>query len=95
MIKPATRIDTWSDWPDDVRGLLRWWNHYDTQRLRFVRLQGDGATFVCPDCKNECVAHPYGSAVLDDDWLCDGCLVERARAENALVAEVNRRFAGH
>jgi hypothetical protein len=96
-VKPATEIDSWSDWPDDVRSLLRWMNHYSTQRLRFMRLWTDLKilTFVCTDCKEECGAHTYGAAVLDDDWLCDDCLIERARAENALVAEINLRFAGH
>lgn len=82
-IKPATDINTWSGWPVDVVETLRKWNR---GRLSFRRTQTgsifepDVATFKCVDCAQFCKAHRHGAAQLDGDWLCDDCLIARARA---------------
>lgn len=95
-IKPYSGISTWEGWPDDVRRVLKTWNSgmglrgadKATRRhwLSFRRsLSGSLfsphlSVFKCADCSQFCKPHPSGAAVLDDDWLCDDCLIDRARA---------------
>ena len=96
-IKPASRIASWGGWPEDVRPTLWAWNHGDERplhdhkrisRLSFRRsLRGSlyepGVhVFKCTDCEEFCAPHRNGAAVLDGDWLCDDCLIARARAES-------------
>jgi len=70
-------IGTWSGWPDDVRDTLHEWNR--SKGLSFVRTH---LTFKCEDRGSFCRAHEHGAAVLRDrTWLCDDCLINRARSE--------------
>lgn len=73
-VKAASRINSWGAWPFDAEPQIREWNH---GHLTFVR----GPVFKCVDCAEFCQSHTYGAAVLDGDWLCDDCLIVRARAE--------------
>jgi hypothetical protein len=75
-LKPATRINTWTAWPPDVEPILRDW-HRNRGHLTFTR----GPIFKCVDCTRFCEAHQHGAAVLKGDWLCDECLIARARAQ--------------
>ncbi len=75
----------WGSWPDDVRPILESWNagprakrkEYGDHSLSFRRWLG---VFKCWDCARFCEPHANGAAVLDGDWLCDDCLIARARA---------------
>ena len=69
-------IESWKDWPDDVRPLLRSWNHASVQRLRFPYTRG----FTCTDCESAFQPNRYGDAALDGDYYCDDCLIQLARA---------------
>jgi hypothetical protein len=79
-VKPPSAINTWSGWPDDVRDTLRSWNGKgSSHRLSFI-WYGASSVFKCTDCEEFCAVHRHGAARLDGDWLCDDCLVARARA---------------
>ena len=79
-MKPASRIESWKDWPEDVVETMRSWNHTSVQRLRFPYTQG----FTCADCGAECVPNRYGDAALDGHQLCDDCLITIVRNHNLL-----------
>jgi hypothetical protein len=90
-IKPASPISTWAGWPDDVRETIWDWNHHDHRplhdhrcisRLSFKR---SSHVFKCPDCEQFCEAHRNGAAVFDGEWLCDDCLIARARAATVVA----------
>lgn len=97
MAKPASMIETWEDWPDDVRSTLRAWNHASCQILRFPYTRG----FICADCYEEYAPNRYGDAVLDGRNLCDGCLIDVCRdflvldrsEQEALIKGEGRRMA--
>jgi hypothetical protein len=86
-VKPRTRINRWSDWPDDcvasIRRLVHGW--YST-----------GGLFKCCDCGEFCEPHPYGVPFLGPlaplrdpvkaTLLCDDCLIRRARAKSRSAA---------
>lgn len=98
-VKPATGINRWGDWPQDVEPVLLSWNsgprsrrkEYGDHSLSFRRsLRGSifepsMSVFKCVDCSEFCEPHAHGAAVLDEDWLCDECLIGRARR---VLAEV-------
>lgn len=74
-VKPPSGIGTWNAWPEDVHDTLREWNR--SKGLSFVRTAN---VFKCEDCEAFCRAHEHGAAVLRDrTWLCDDCLITRAR----------------
>jgi hypothetical protein len=74
-LKPASPIKTWDGWPDDVRAIIRDWNH--RCGLSFVR----GPVFKCADCEAFCEPAPNGDAVFRGTLhLCDDCVIARARA---------------
>lgn len=75
-VKPASDIGRWGQWPEDVEGLLHWWNKQG--RLTFHRT-ATGNVFKCEDCGEFCEPHTHGAAVLSGDWLCDDCVIARAR----------------
>ena len=79
MRKPASKINSWKDWPADVVDVLRFWNHYSRQYLRFsreTRVRG----FVCCDCGESCEGHGYGSAEIGGaGYICDDCLIDVVR----------------
>jgi len=75
-IKPATKINGWNGWPEDVVETLRHWNR-GHRGLTFSRA---GNVFKCTDCAAFCEVHIHGGAVLNGDPLCDDCLIGRARA---------------
>lgn len=81
-IKPPSKIGTWDSWPEDVRPMIWGWNHHHPSGYRmmsalsFVR---SNMVFKCPDCEQFCVPHANGAAVLLGTWLCDDCLIQRAR----------------
>jgi hypothetical protein len=83
-VKPRTSINTWDGWPDDVRTTLRHWNG-GHRGLSFRRsatgsiFEPTVSVFKCSDCEQFCEPHPHGAAVLKGDWLCDDCLIARAR----------------
>jgi len=77
-------IDTWTDWPDDIRPLLRKWNV--ERRLRFVYTWNqkdpalsEGSQFTCTGCTVEALRNRYGTAELDGSLYCDDCLKKIAR----------------
>jgi hypothetical protein len=84
VVKPASNIQTWEDWPSDVQELLHRWNRNSTIGLSFLR---SALVFKCYDCEEFCQAHENGAAVLNDryssllhqQWLCDDCLIARVR----------------
>lgn len=82
-VKPASGIGRWGQWPQDVEQLLRWWNKQG--RLTFRRTATGSIfdpqvnVFKCEDCSEFCEPHAHGAAVLDGDWLCDDCVITRAR----------------
>lgn len=81
-IKPASAISTWRGWPDDVRDVIWDWNHgglHGHRRISRLTFKRSSGVFKCPDCNAFCRAHAHGAAVLDGDWLCDDCLIARAR----------------
>jgi hypothetical protein len=95
-VKPPTNIKSWGGWPDDVRPILWKWNHGHPgeSRLRFTNNGFD--VFKCPDCQEFC-KQPLG-AELDGDFICDDCLIGRARAaiyeaDMRRAAEVERARA--
>ena len=71
-VKPRTKINRWSDWPEDcvdtIREMVRGW--YAT-----------GGVFKCADCGEFCHPHPHGVPHIKEtnDIVCDDCLIERAR----------------
>lgn len=77
-VKPPSAINSWGSWPADVRETLVRWNK-DAGRLTFVRSR---FVFKCADCSEFCRAHTSGAAVCEGLWLCDDCLIERARTNN-------------
>lgn len=78
-VKPASNINTWAGWPDDVRDTLRTWNgRGSSHRLTFVWL--GPSVFKCTDCGLFCKSHQHGAARLDGEFFCDDCLIARARA---------------
>lgn len=93
--KPHSEIASWEGWPDDVRGLLRHWNHQRRLSFRggsfhFARLPGQDrlrgqvrdrtqVVFECARCHAPCETHPCGRATLDGRPFCDDCLVALAR----------------
>ena len=85
MSKPASAIDSWKDWPQDVMQILRSWNHASVQRLRFSYTQG----FVCYGCGEDCRPNRYGDAVVGYEYhFCDECLIDLARHESRVLAGV-------
>lgn len=74
-VKPASDIQHWGQWPDDVRQTLRDWNKSRVRRLRFTHV----GVFKCQACQQFCKSHTYGAAVLDGDPYCDDCLIDVAR----------------
>lgn len=88
-MKSTSGIENWDDWPKDVVGLLRQWNHKSFQRLRFIYTSSKSATsiehwfnrrsFICNICIEECQANRYGDAQLDGMMYCDDCLIQYAR----------------
>lgn len=84
-VKPASGINSWNGWPDDVRDTLRHWNG-GHRGLSFRRsatgsiFEPSVCVFKCVDCEQFCAAHRHGAAVFKGDWLCDDCLIARARA---------------
>lgn len=84
-VKPYSGISSWDGWPDDVVRVLKTWNSGQGLRLSFRRsLTGSIfgvhlSVFKCVDCEQYCKPHPFGAAVLDGEWLCDDCLIQRAR----------------
>lgn len=81
-IKPASPINTWRDWPADVREIIHGWNH--GKGLTFIRSPN---VFKCFDCGAYCRTHRHGAAVFRDrrggEWLCDDCVIARARESAA------------
>lgn len=78
-LKPASGIDNWGKWPQDVEPLLKAWNgRHGGHKLSFGGPYM--SVFKCPDCERFCVPHRYGAAYLDGEHVCDDCLIERARA---------------
>lgn len=87
-IKPASGIESWGSWPDDVRDLLREWNRGTLDRpmkLSFYRR----SIFDCADCRARCEPATSGVAYLNARWLCDDCLIDVARS--ALSASGDER----
>lgn len=84
-MKPASQIDDWDDWPDDVRPLLYSWNH-GPRNPAALSFRGHGS-FLCCDCAEECEGHRYGTAVLHGRPICDDCLLKQARASLAPVGK--------
>jgi hypothetical protein len=73
--KPASGIQSWEGWPDDVRDIIRDWNR--RCGLSFVR----GRIFKCDDCGEFCEPAAHGDAVFRGTLrLCDDCVIARARA---------------
>lgn len=95
-VKPASKIGTWSAWPADVVETLKMWNGgrgvpgKRRARLTFRRTSSGSIfepsvnVFKCEDCSAFCKSHSCGAAVLDGAWLCDDCLIARARGASAL-----------
>jgi hypothetical protein len=100
-IKQPSAIGRWTDWPQDVVKVLKVWNsgnglrgrdkatrrHWLSFRRSFTGsiFSGYVSVFKCVDCRQFCKPHGNGAAVLDGEWLCDDCLIARARtylAEN-------------
>lgn len=79
-VKPASGIENWAAWPDDVRALLMEWNSGRPEaRLSFYRR----GLFDCADCCERCEPARNGVACIKThgrEWLCDDCLIGRARA---------------
>jgi hypothetical protein len=78
-VKPASAIESWPEWPDDVRGLLMEWNRGSRDRpikLSFHRCR----LFDCADCSARCEGASSGAASINGQLVCDDCLIERARA---------------
>lgn len=85
-IKPRSAINSWDGWPEDVVGALRRWNsgHLSFRRSATGSLFSPVyAVFKCEDCEEFCETHPHGAAVLDGAWLCDDCLIARAREDRS------------
>lgn len=95
-VKPASNISSWSGWPADVVDTLRQWNSGRgvpgrrraslsfRQTLSGSFFDPSVSVFKCTDCAEFCKPHGHGAAVLGGDWLCDDCLIARARAATAL-----------
>lgn len=78
-VKPASGIVDWSGWPADVRGLLAQWNSGSRERpikLSFRRC----SLFDCADCSARCEGAKSGAASVNNQLICDDCLIDRARA---------------
>jgi hypothetical protein len=88
-IKPKSAITTWGGWPDDVRDLLHVWNRYASAHSLSFRRSGN--VFKCMDCEQFCEPAESGAAVLDGDWLCDDCLIQRARANTSRAGIAEQR----
>lgn len=82
-VKPASRFNRWSDWPEDlvpaIRSLVRGWYRI--------------GIFKCADCDAFCHSHPHGAAHVRGGGrsiprnehergvpICDDCLLALARA---------------
>lgn len=74
-VKPASEIQHWGQWPEDVRQPLRDLNKSGVRRLCFSRI----GVFKCHGCDAFCDSHTYGAAVLDGDPYCDDCLIQTVR----------------
>lgn len=75
-LKPSGNIVSWGGWPDDVHALLKAWNgKHGDHKLSFYRR----GIFQCADCGSWCEPATSGVAFLDKRWLCDDCLITRAR----------------
>lgn len=106
--KPRSKINSWEDWPADVRSLLRHWNKQ--RRLSFrggsfdwgrigaqSRFSSEGfdftqAVFRCFRCQSPCETHPSGRAELDSRPYCDSCLIELAREWQAGPVTAGKAF---
>lgn len=76
-LKPASKINSWYQWPGDVRGILHEWNkRKEGNRLSFPY---NNFVFKCIDCKEFCEPHSTTTARLDGDFICDDCLIKKAR----------------
>jgi hypothetical protein len=73
-LKPASGIRTWTDWPEDVVEILKWWNG----GYRGLSFWGH-RVFKCPDCNQFCEPQMYGNATIDKVSFCDDCIIARAR----------------
>jgi hypothetical protein len=54
-------------------------DHWPRRTLTGSFFDPDVSVFKCTDCNAFCYPHKHGAAVLDGDWFCDDCLIERAR----------------
>ena len=86
-IKPASGIVNWAGWPDDVRDLLRGWNRGSKDRPMKLSFYRRGL-FDCADCGARCEPASSGVAFLNGRWLCDDCLISRARAFLSMLSVV-------
>jgi hypothetical protein len=77
-IKPTSGIESWVGWPADVRELLREWNRGTRDRPMKLSFYRRGI-FDCADCGVRCEPARSGVAYLNGSWLCDDCLIDRAR----------------
>ncbi len=73
VMKDATNIEKWADWPADVRDELRTLN-----RQRRLSFRGEQA-FECTYCGDTCRGQRYGNAILDGAPWCDHCLIRHTR----------------
>jgi hypothetical protein len=104
-VKPPSGINSWEGWPHDVVRVLKTWNSGQGLRgpgkvtrrhhLSFRRSQTGSifephlTVFKCVDCLQFCKPHGSGAAQLDGDWLCDDCLIARARAYLAEIGQTD------
>jgi predicted RNA-binding Zn-ribbon protein involved in translation (DUF1610 family) len=69
-----SRILSWEGWPEDVVEIVRYWNRDKRLRFNYTSL-----TFKCPDCSRFVNAKGSTAARLDGAYVCDDCVIRRAR----------------
>lgn len=80
-VLPKSGIESWGSWPDDVLPILTKWNKKGKLTFRRINYwrENPKVIFQCETCLEWHEPASNGVAVLNEQALCDICLIVAAR----------------